>query len=52
VAVVATRGNHAIGQAQPRAFAAGHGRIVIHYRGRKPPTSLRIVARRSHKATR
>lgn len=49
VSVVALRGKHAIGRARPRVFRSGAGRIVLHYKGGKPPTTLRIVARRSHK---
>jgi hypothetical protein len=50
VAVVALRGKQNVGATAPKMFKPGHGRIVVHYRGAKPPTNLKITARRSGKA--
>jgi hypothetical protein len=51
VAVAATRGTRRLGSTKPRVFGRGHGRIVLRYGGGKPPTNLRITARRSTKKT-
>jgi hypothetical protein len=49
VAVAASRGTRRLGSTKPRVFPRGHGRIILRYKGAKPPTNLRITARRSTK---
>jgi hypothetical protein len=45
VGVVARRGGRVIGRRRVRTMKKGRVRIVLPFRGRKPPTKLQIIAR-------
>jgi hypothetical protein len=45
VGVVAKRGNRVVGRRRMRTMKKGRVRIVLPFRGRKPPTKLEINAR-------
>jgi hypothetical protein len=44
VGVIAKRGHRVVGRRAMRVMNKGRARIVLRYRGRQPPTQLKIVA--------
>jgi hypothetical protein len=44
VGVIAKRGRRVVGRRAMRVMNKGRARIVMRYRGRQPPTELKIVA--------
>jgi hypothetical protein len=45
VAVRAMRGHRLVGRTAARLMRKGQGRVVLRYRGNRPPTQLQLIVR-------